>query len=104
MKAVTLLKVLAVSAISSLSLAGSAAQAGDSCVLSSLSRPAASVEGGNASEGCGNTNHRSSSSAQDQGMMASIAPLAGSMAKNGIQTASSLMRALTHEASQLLQE
>jgi hypothetical protein len=103
MKAATMLKVLAVSAISSLSLAGSAAQAGDSCVLSSLSRPAASVEGSNASAGCGNTN-RTSSSAQDQGMIASIAPLAGSMAKGGMQTASSVMRALTHEASQLLQE
>ena len=103
MKAVTLLKVLAVSALSSLSLAGGAAQAGDSCVLSSLSRPAASVEGGNASGGCGNAN-RTSSSAQDQGMIASIAPLAGSMAKNGMQTASSVMRALTHEASQLIQE
>ena len=101
MKAVTLLKVLAVSAISSLSLAGGAAQAGDSCVLSSLSRPAASVEG--ASGGCGDTK-RTSSSAQDQGMMASIAPLAGSMAKNGMRTASSVMRALTHEAGQLLQE
>ena len=103
MKATTMLKVLAVCAVSSLSLAGTAAQAGDSCVLSSLSRSTASVEGSKGSGDCGNPN-QTSSSAQDQGMIATIAPLAGSMAKGGIQTASSVMRALTHEASQLLQE
>ena len=108
MKSGTMLKVLGVIAISSLALAGGATQAADGCALSSLSRPAAAVDGANGSGGCreanrGNAN-RGNASAQDQDLVASIAPLVGSMAKGGFQTATTVMRALTHEASQLLQE
>ena len=103
MKSGTMLMVLGVIAISSLALAGGATQAADSCVLSSLSRPAAAVDGANGSGGCREAN-RGTASAQDQDLVASIAPLVGSMAKGGFQTATTVMRALTHEASQLLQE
>ena len=99
MKSVTLLKVLGVCALSF--LAGGAAQAGDSCVLSTLARPAVSADAGNT--GCREAN-RSNSAAQNQDLAATIAPLVGSMAKTGIQTASSVMRALSHEAGRLLDE
>ncbi|PIX96781.1 MAG: hypothetical protein CO126_07480 [Hydrogenophilales bacterium CG_4_9_14_3_um_filter_63_34] len=103
MKSGTMLKALGVCAISFLSLSGGAAQAADSCVLSALSRPAASVEGANGSGDC-RVGNRSNASARDQDKVATLAPLVGGMAKEGIQTASSVMRALTHEASRFIQE
>lgn len=102
MKSATLSKVFGVCAISFLSLSGGTAQAGDSCVLSALSRPAVSTAA-NVDGGCANANP-SAALAQDRGMVASVAPLMGSMAKGGMQTASSVMKALSHEASRLLQE
>lgn len=102
MKSATLSKVFAVCAISFLSLSGGAAQAGESCALSALSRPAASTAA-NEDGGCANANG-SAASTQDRDRVASIAPLMGSMAKGGMQTASSVMKALSHEASRLLQE
>lgn len=99
MKSVTLLKILGVCALSS--LAAGAAQAADSCVLSSLERPAESAAAGNT--GCREAN-RGHAAVQNQDLVASIAPLVGGMAKTGIQTASTVMRALSHEAGRLLDE
>lgn len=103
MKSGTLLKIFGVCAVSFLSLAGGSAQAGDSCILSSLSHPVASVDGANAAGNSREAN-RASASDQNQDVVATLAPLVGSMAKEGIHTATSVMRALTHEASQVLQE
>ena len=106
MKSVTMLKVLAVCAISSLSLAGGAAQAGDSCILSSLTRSAASAEGADGHGGCGEANQdKGNSCPVNQDKAASrIAPLVGSVAKEGVQTATSVMGALVHEAGLMLRE
>ncbi len=103
MKAATLLKVLGLCAVSSLSLAGGAAQAGDSCILSALSastaRPAVAAEAGGCREAGQARAHL-----QEQDLADAIAPLVGSMAKTGVRTASTMMRAMSREAVRLLDE
>ncbi len=101
MKSGTMLKAFGVCAISFLSLSGGAAQAADSCVLSSLSRTAAAVDG---ADGPGNGHEGGNASARSRDMVATLAPIMGGMAKEGIHTASSVMRALTQEAGHLLQD
>ncbi|MDD5390313.1 MAG: hypothetical protein PHD37_13275 [Gallionellaceae bacterium] len=101
MKSGSMLKAFGVCAISFLSLSGGAAQAADSCVLSSLSRAAAAVDG---ADGSGNAREGGNASARSQSMVATLAPVMGGMAKEGLHTASSVMRALTQEASRLLQD
>ena len=103
MKAATLLKVLGLCAVSSLSLAGGAAQAGDSCVLSALSastaRPAVAADAGGCREA-----RPAQVAMQDGDLAEAIAPLVGSMAKTGMRTASTMMRAMSREAVRLLDE
>lgn len=103
MKAATLLKVLGLCAVSSLSLAGGAAQAGDSCILSALSastaRPAVAADAGGCREASQARAHL-----REQDLADTIAPLVGSMAQTGVRTASTMMRAMSREAVRLLDE
>lgn len=102
MKSVTLLKALGVCVLSTLAV--TSAQAGDSCVLSALARPAVSASASSSgAAGCGEAK-QVNAAAQDQDLIASIAPLVGGMAKTGIRTASTVMRTLSHEAGRLLDE
>ncbi len=103
MKSATLLKVLGLCAVSSLSLAGGAAQAGDNCLLSAIAapttRPAVTADAGGCREA-----RQAQSARQDEDLADTIAPLVGSMAKTGIRTASTVMRAVSREAVRLLDE
>ena len=70
--------------------------------VSALARPALTADvGGNA--GCREAS-RGHAAVQDQDLVATLAPIVGGMAKTGIQTASTVMRVLSHEAGRMLDE
>ncbi len=100
MKSVSLLQLLGVCAVSFLAMG--TAQAGESCALTSLAHPAVSADAGGA--GCGDAKRADATAQKGSGLVATVAPLVGSMAKTGIQTASSVMGMLAHEAGHLLDE
>ena len=95
MKSGMLLNLFAVVAVLSVNVA----QAGDSCILSSLSHSIASAD---ASDKTGSAGKAQDVSTQD--VVATIAPIMGSMAKEGIHTAASVMRVIGHEANHIFQE
>ena len=101
MKSVTLLQVAGVCAF----LVGGAANAAESCLLSALARPALTtdVAGSAGNAGCREAS-RGHAAVQDQDLVATLAPIVGGMAKTGIQTASTVMRVLSHEAGRMLDE
>jgi hypothetical protein len=99
MKSVTLLKVLGVCAVSSLAAGG--AQAADNCLSRPPARAAVSAEAGNVA---GHASKRGDDAAQNQDLVATITPLVGGMAKTGLQTASTVMRAVSHTAASLFNE
>jgi hypothetical protein len=103
MKAATLSKVLAITAVSLLSLAGGAAQAGESCVLSALTHSTTADDSARSTSNCREAKHVESSN-ESPDLIASIAPMMGTMAKQGMRTASTVMRALAREANQLTDE